>query len=124
MDGHCKFVQYWAIVTAYPQGLLHACQLYVCMLCLQEKARKLHEQLHGSTFHLKLAKEAMKKVRQAEAEAEVAAKEAAEAEAGTGLQLIDCVVSCRFCFAVAAVLTGQMLLTEQMAVWTHAWWCR
>ena len=60
------------------------------MLHLQEKARKLHEQLHGSTFHLKLAKEAMKKVRQAEAEAEVAAKEA-EAEAlnaGIDLQLI------------------------------------
>ncbi|DBA97235.1 TPA: hypothetical protein ACH3X1_014983 [Trebouxia sp. C0004] len=44
-----------------------------------EKAAKLHEQLHGSTFHIKLAKEAMKKVRQAEAE--VAAKAAAEAEA-------------------------------------------
>ena len=46
---------------------------------IQEKAAKLHEQLHGSTFHIKLAKEAMKKVRQAEAE--VAAKAAAEAEA-------------------------------------------
>ncbi len=46
---------------------------------LQEKAAKLHEQLHGSTFHIKLAKEAMKKVRQAEAEVQV--KEAAEAEA-------------------------------------------
>ncbi|DBA70472.1 TPA: hypothetical protein ACH3X2_011877 [Trebouxia sp. C0005] len=45
-----------------------------------EKAAKLHKQLHGSTFHLKLAQEAMKKVRQVEAEAE-AAKAAAEAEA-------------------------------------------
>jgi len=48
-------------------------------LHIQEKAAKLHEQLHGSTFHIKLAKEAMKKVRQAEAE--MAAKAAAEAEA-------------------------------------------
>lgn len=47
---------------------------------MQEKAAKLHKQLHGSTFHLKLAQEAMKKVRQVEAEAE-AAKAAAEAEA-------------------------------------------
>ena len=46
---------------------------------MQEKAAKLHEQLHGSTFHIKLAQEAMKKVRQVEAE--VAAKAAAEAEA-------------------------------------------
>ncbi|KAL0055275.1 hypothetical protein WJX82_009859 [Trebouxia sp. C0006] len=44
-----------------------------------EKAAKLHEQLHGSTFHIKLAQEAMKKVRQVEAE--VAAKVAAEADA-------------------------------------------
>ena len=46
---------------------------------VQEKAEKLHEQLHGSTFHIKLAKEAMKKVR--EAEAAVQAKLAEEAEA-------------------------------------------
>lgn len=46
---------------------------------MQEKAEKLHEQLHGSTFHIKLAKEAMKKVR--EAEAAVQAKLAEEAEA-------------------------------------------
>ncbi len=46
---------------------------------MQEKAAKLHEQLHGSTFHIKLAQEAMKKVRQVEAE--VAAKVAAEADA-------------------------------------------
>lgn len=46
---------------------------------MQDKAQKLHEQLHGSTFHIKLAKEAMKKVR--EAEAAVQAKMAEEAEA-------------------------------------------
>ena len=46
---------------------------------MQDKAQKLHEQLHGSTFHVKLAKEAMKKVR--EAEAAVQAKMAEEAEA-------------------------------------------
>ncbi len=56
---------------------------------MQEKAAKLHEQLHGSTFHIKLAQEAMKKVRQVEAE--VAAKAAAEADAlkaGTDLLLL------------------------------------
>jgi hypothetical protein len=51
----------------------------VTVLHMQEKAAKLHEQLHGSTFHIKLAQEAMKKVRQVEAE--VAAKVAAEADA-------------------------------------------
>lgn len=46
---------------------------------MQDKAQKLHDQLHGSTFHIKLAKEAMKKVR--EAEAAMQAKMAEEAEA-------------------------------------------
>ena len=65
--------------------------LATCMLLLQEKAAKLHEQLHGSTFHMKLAKEAMKKVRQAEVEAlarEAAAKDALEAEVVKGNALL------------------------------------
>lgn len=49
------------------------------MVRVQDKAQKLHEQLHGSTFHIKLAKEAMKKVR--DAEAAMQAKTAEEAEA-------------------------------------------
>ncbi|KAL3133044.1 hypothetical protein ABBQ38_006950 [Trebouxia sp. C0009 RCD-2024] len=44
-----------------------------------DKAQKLHDELHGSTFHIKLAKEAMKKVRAAEAA--MHAKVAEEAEA-------------------------------------------
>ena len=49
------------------------------MLRVQDKAQKLHDQMHGSTFHIKLAKEAMKKVR--EAEAAMQAKAAEEADA-------------------------------------------
>ena len=61
------------------------------MALLQEKAAKLHAQLHGSTFHMKLAKEAMKKVRQAESDAlarEAAAKEALEAEVVKGTNVL------------------------------------
>lgn len=60
---------------------------------MQDKAQKLHEQLHGSTFHIKLAKEAMKKVR--EAEAAVQAKMAEEAEA---LRQGVCLCCCAFGF--------------------------
>ena len=63
--------------TYLPDKLQHF--IDTTLLVLQEKAVKLHEQLHGSTFHIKLAKEAMKKVR--EAEAAVQAKLAEEAEA-------------------------------------------
>lgn len=45
------------------------------MLALQNKAAELHAQLHGSTFHIKLAKEAMKKVREAEQTAAAKANE-------------------------------------------------
>ena len=41
----------------------------------QDKAAQLHAQLHGSTFHMKLAKEAMKKVREAEQAAATKANE-------------------------------------------------
>ena len=65
---------------------------------MQEKAAKLHEQLHGSTFHIKLAQEAMKKVRQVEAE--VAAKVAAEADAlkaGTDAAAAAAAAACTSC---------------------------
>ena len=58
-------------------------------LSMQDKAQKLHEQLHGSNFHIKLAKEAMKKVREAEAAMQAKMAE----EAGAVRQGIACDVT-------------------------------
>lgn len=49
---------------------------------LQQKAAELHAQLHGSTFHMKLAKEAMKKVREIEQQAAAKAQEGPPGTAG------------------------------------------
>lgn len=54
---------------------------------MQNKAADLHAQLHGSTFHMKLAKEAMKKVREAEQAAVAKANESAAS--GTAIRLFS-----------------------------------